>query len=476
MANSKNKNDKPDEAVRANKKITRRRPLVERIAEEPAILLEKTIDKSKKIIAALKNNKPARKIEEYWHLLGPGLTTGAADDDPSGIATYSQAGARYGFRWLWLATFTFPLMAIAQEMCARIGLVTGRGLASNIKKHFSPKALYLATALLFVANTFNIGADLGAMAQVSQLLFPKFKFGFLVIFFALASLLLQIFATYQKYARYLKWLALVLLSYVLAAMFVDMNWGEALKATFIPSMAWDKDSILLITAVLGTTISPYLFFWQTSQEVEEEILKGKTKIKDRIGASNRDINKMRLDIWSGMFLSNLVMFFIIATCSATLHAAGITNIATAAEAASALKPLAGEKAYLLFALGVIGTGLLAIPVLAGSVSYALSEAFGWREGLFNKLARARAFYGVIIISVLVGLSLDFIGLNPIKALIYSAVANGLVAPVVLAMIVLISSNKEVMGNRANRPLARFLGWSLVVIMTVAGLATIFSLI
>jgi Mn2+/Fe2+ NRAMP family transporter len=274
----------------------------------------------------------------------------------------------------------------------------------------------------------------------------------------------------------LKWLALVLLSYVLAAMFVDMNWGEALKATFIPSMAWDKDSILLITAVLGTTISPYLFFWQTSQEVEEEILKGKTKIKDRIGASNRDINKMRLDIWSGMFLSNLVMFFIIATCSATLHAAGITNIATAAEAASALKPLAGEKAYLLFALGVIGTGLLAIPVLAGSVSYALSEAFGWREGLFNKLARARAFYGVIIISVLVGLSLDFIGLNPIKALIYSAVANGLVAPVVLAMIVLISSNKEVMGNRANRPLARFLGWSLVVMMTVAGLATIFSLI
>ncbi|NTU98846.1 divalent metal cation transporter [Candidatus Falkowbacteria bacterium] len=475
MADEKIKINRTEKVARTNNTVKRRRPLAEKIAEEPAILLEKTISESKKIVASIENNEPVRKIEEYWHLLGPGLTTGAADDDPSGIATYSQAGARYGFQWLWLASFTFPLMAIAQEMCARIGLVTGRGLAANIKKHFSPRVLYFTTVLLFAANTFNIGADLGAMSQVTRLIFPNLNFGFLVIFFAITSLLLQIFTTYQKYARYLKWLALVLLSYVFTAMLIEINWKEVAIATFIPHMTWDKDSLLLVTGILGTTISPYLFFWQTSQEVEEEILQGKTKVKDRIGASDQEIKEMRLDIWSGMFLSNLVMFFIISTCSATLHAAGITNIASAADAASALRPLAGDNAYLLFAIGVIGTGLLAIPVLAGSVSYALSEAFGWREGLYNKLSRARAFYGVIIISVFVGLLLNFIGLDPIKALIYSAVANGLVAPVVLTLIVLISGNKEIMGHRANGSLNRIFGWLLVIFMSLAGLATIISL-
>lgn len=462
-------------ASKTKRNVPRPRPLVEKIAEEPSIILEKTINGSKVIVSAIAHQKQVKKAAEYWHLLGPGLTTGAADDDPSGVATYSQAGARYGFQWLWLATFTFPLMAVAQEMCARIGLVTGRGLAANIKKLLHPWVLYAATALLFAANTFNIGADLGAMAQATKLIFPELNFGLLVFAFAGLTLGLQIFTTYQKYAHYLKWLALILLSYVFTAMLVEIDWSLVLRSTFIPSFSWDKDSILLITAVLGTTVSPYLFFWQTSQEVEEEILQGKTSIKDRVGATDQEIKEMRLDVWSGMFLSNLVMFFIIATCSATLHASGITNISTAADAAAALRPLAGDNAYLLFTLGIIGTGLLAIPVLAGSVAYALSESFRWREGLYNKLDRAKAFYGVIIISVIVGLALNFINLDPIKALIYSAVANALVAPIVLAPIVIISSNKKVMGKYANGAANKFFGWTVVALMVVAGCATIYSL-
>lgn len=468
---------KTNKKARTKKKkpSPRHHSLAETIAEEPAIILEKTIDESKKIASLFANQKTVKKAAEYWHLLGPGLTTGAADDDPSGVATYSQAGARYGFQWLWLATFTFPLMAVAQEMCARIGLVTGRGLASNIKKFLPPWVLYTATILLFAANTFNIGADLGAMAKATQLLFPDLDFGLLVFAFAGLTLGLQIFTTYQKYARYLKWLALILLSYVFTAMLVDIDWAAVLKSTFVPTFSWDKESIILITGVLGTTISPYLFFWQTSQEVEEEILKGKTRIKDRVGATDQEVREMRLDVWSGMLLSNLVMFFIIATCSATLFASGITNINTAADAAAALKPLAGENAYLLFTLGIIGTGLLAIPVLAGSVAYALSESFRWREGLYNKLDRAQAFYGVIIISVFVGLALNFINLDPIKALIYSAVANGLVAPMVLIPIVVISSNKKIMGKHANGILNKIFGWAVVALMVFAGIATIYSL-
>jgi len=459
-----------------NKKTSpRHRSLVEKIAEEPSIILENTISGSKKVASAFANQKQVKKATEYWHLLGPGLTTGAADDDPSGIATYSQAGARYGFQWLWLASFTFPLMAVAQEMCARIGLVTGRGLASNIKNFMPPWVLYLATSLLFAANTFNIGADLGAMSQATQLLFPELPFSVLVFLFAGITLALQIFTSYQKYARYLKWLALILLSYVFSAMLIDIDWSAVFKATFLPQFTWTKEAIILVTGVLGTTISPYLFFWQTSQEVEEEILQGKTRIKDRVGATDQEIKEMRLDIWSGMFLSNLVMFFIIATCSATLYANGITNITTAADAAAALRPLAGDYAYLLFTLGIIGTGLLAIPVLAGSVAYALSEAFRWREGLYNKLDRAKAFYGVIIISVLVGLTLNFVGLDPIQALIYSAVANGCVAPMVLIPIVLISSNKKIMGKHTNGGLNKFFGWMVVSLMVIAGIATIYSL-
>lgn len=460
-----------------NKQTTpkKRKALSERIAESPAIVLEMTIEETKKIAHSFSNDRKVKKAEEYWHLLGPGLTTGAADDDPSGIATYSQAGARYGFQWLWLATFTFPLMAVAQEMCARIGLVTGQGLAANIKKHYPKWVLYLCTILLFAANTFNIGADLGAMAQATQLLIPKLGFGLLVVLFALLSLLLQIFTSYQKYAKYLKYLAMILLSYVFSALMIDLDWTKIIHSTIFPSFTFNKESILLVTGVLGTTISPYLFFWQTSQEVEEEIMEGKTSIKSRVGANDDEIKKMRIDIWSGMFLSNIVMFFIIAACAATLYTHGITNITTAADAAAALRPLAGNASYLLFALGIIGTGLLAIPVLAGSVSYAMSESFGWKEGLYRKLDKAQAFYGVIIISMIVGLLLNFVHIDPINALVYSAIANGVIAPVILVMIVLISGDKNIMGNKSNGKLTSVFGWLVTGLMIIAGGATIISL-
>jgi NRAMP (natural resistance-associated macrophage protein)-like metal ion transporter len=453
----------------------KKRSLIEKIVEAPAIALEETVDESKKIFAAIGEQKTVKKAEDYWHLLGPGLTTGAADDDPSGIATYSQAGAQYGFRWLWLASFTFPLMAIAQEMCARIGLVTGRGLAANIRRHFPRKVLYFCALILLAANAFNIGADLGAMAQAIRLFVPNLSYGVLVIFFALLSLVLQIFTTYKKYARYLKFLALILASYIFSALMVGLPWRELFHSTIIPTFSFNRESILLVTAVLGTTISPYLFFWQTSQEVEEQILAGKISLKLRLGATDEELKKMRTDIWSGMFFSNLVMFFIIAACAATLNKHGITNIDSAADAAAALRPLAGDGAYLLFALGIIGTGLLAIPVLAGSASYALAESFNWREGLYLKLKKAHAFYGVIIIATLLGIIFNFIGLDPIKALIYSAIANGIVAPIVLALIVLIASDKKIMGDRANSRVINFFGWLVTGLMALAGLAAIISL-
>ena len=449
--------------------------LFEKMVEAPAIALEKTVDESKKIVSTLGSQKTVKKAEDFWHLLGPGLTTGAADDDPSGIATYSQAGAQYGFRWLWLASFTFPLMAVAQEMCARIGLVTGRGLAANIRHHFPRQVLYFCALILFAANAFNIGADLGAMAQAVRLFVPNLAYGVLVVFFALLSLLLQIFTTYKKYARYLKFLALILVSYIFSSLMVGLPWRELFYSTIIPNLTLNRESILLVTAVLGTTISPYLFFWQTSQEVEEQILAGKQSVRSRLGATADDIKKMRADVWSGMFFSNLVMFFIIAACAATLNKYGITNIDSAADAAAALRPLAGDGAFVLFALGIIGTGLLAIPVLAGSASYALAESFNWREGLYLKLKKAHAFYGVIIIATLLGIAFNFIGLDPIKALIYSAIANGIVAPVVLALIVLISSDRKIMGQHTNGRMTKLFGWLVTGLMALAGLAAIISL-
>lgn len=459
----------------ANQTQKPHKDILQRTAEKPAEILEKTVEGTTKVVKVLPPPPGLKKTKAYWHMLGPGLTTGASDDDPSGIATYSQAGAQFGYKLLWLAPLTFPLMSVVQEMCARIGLVTGRGLAGNIRKHFSRRVLYICTLLLFGANTFNIGADLGAMAKGAQLLAPGLNFGLLVVGFAIVSLLLQVFTPYERYAKYLKWLALVLFAYIFSAILAKLHWQEVLHQTLTPHITYSKEMILLICAILGTTISPYLFFWQTSQEVEERIAKGQTNIAMRSGATKQEMRDMRIDVWSGMLLSNVVMFFIIAACGAVLFQHGITNITSAEQAAEALRPFAGNATYFLFAVGIVGTGLLAIPVLAGSSSYALSESFRWSGGLGKKLKHAHAFYGVIIISLLLGLSMNFIGLNPIKALIYSAVANGIVAPVVLALIVILSSNKKVMGEWTNKRYVTVLGWFITAIMAIAGVAAIIAM-
>lgn len=452
------------------------RKSVEKIAEAPAYILDKTVSSTQKI-GTLTINRPMKRAKQYWQTLGPGLTTGAADDDPSGIATYSQTGAQYGFQLLWMSLFTFPLMAVVQEMCARIGLVTGRGLAANIRRHYSPKVLYFATILLIAANTFNIGANLGAMASATRLLFPSFDFLLLLVFFTFLSIGLQVFTSYERYAKYLKWLALILLSYVFSALSINLNFGELMRNTFIPSITFSKDQIFLICAILGTTISPYLFFWQTSQEVEEEILKGKVTIAMRQGTDKKHIKRLRLDVFSGMFISNLVMYFIIAACAATLFKEGITNIQTSAQAAEALKPIAGNQAYLLFTLGIIGTGMLAVPILAGASAYAISEALQWKkQGLNKKLNDAHAFYGVIIFSMLVGLVLNLVGIDPIPMLIYSAVANGMIAPIILFFIVRLSANKQVMGEWKNHWAITLVGIITILIMSIAGIATMASFI
>ncbi len=449
--------------------------IIEALFKTPARILDKAttalVETEKKLI----NKRPFKIVQEYANTLGPGLTTGAADDDPSGITTYSQAGAKYGFQMLWLTLFTFPFMSIVQEMCARIGLVTGRGLAANIRLHYSKSVLYTVTALLFVGNTLNLGADLGAMAAATKLLLPQVPVSVFIIFFATVSLLLQIYTTYARYAKILKYFTLALFSYVLTAFAVKLNWPDALRHTIIPSFSFSRDQLFLLCAFLGTTISPYLFFWQTAQEVEEEILKGHTTIAARRGASSQEIKHMRTDVWSGMFFSNLVSFFIIASCGATLYAHGIFDIKTADQAALAIRPFAGELTYVFFAVGIIGTGLLALPVLAGSSAYAIAESFAWPHGLYRKLRQAYAFYGVIIVSVGIGLIENFLHIDPIKALLYSAMVNGLIAPIILFFIIKLSSRHSVMGEWKNHSLVSVGGWIIAIFMAIAGLATIISL-
>ncbi len=450
-----------------------RKSILEKIFSMPAEVLEKSVELEHEIKDDIENQKTVKEAKEYWKTLGPGLTTGAADDDPSGIATYSQMGASRGFNLIWLSLFSFPLMAVVQEMCARIGLATGVGLATNIKRHFSKKVLYFCVVLLLFANVFNIGADLGAMAKGTQLIFPKLNFIFLVIGFAVLSLGLQIFIPYKKYSKYLKYLALILLAYVITAFYVNINWGDVFRHLIVPTVSFTKDEIILICAAFGTTISPYLFFWQTSQEVEEQIEKGeRTEEKRKTMTTDMDIRKMRIDVWSGMFFSNLIMFFIIATCAAALFTNGITNIGTAADAAQALRPFAGDFAFGLFAIGILGVGLLAIPVLAGSASYAMSEAFNWKTGLYRKLKQATSFYGVIIIAMILGIGLNFIGLDPIKALIYSAVLNGVISPVIIFFIVRLGSSEEVMGRFKNKKVANVLGWFTVLLLSIVSIGTI----
>ena len=451
--------------------------IINEVAEAPARALDSAIGESKSALRRVFSKSPVREAEHYWNALGPGLTTGASDDDPAGLATYSQAGARFGYQLLWTALFTFPLIAVIQEMCARIGLATGRGLAGNIRRRYPLWVIYSITALLFFSNTFNLGADLGAVSSAFQLIFPNVPFAVAILGFTVVSLGLQIFVTYSRYARYLKYLSFVLLLYIATALTISgLPWDSIAHSTVIPNFVFSQETFLLICAILGTTISPYLFFWQTSQEVEERASGGHTKARLRHEVlRNKDVRKMRFDVWTGMLLSNVVMFFIIVTCAATLFPEGIV-VNSAADAALALKPLAGNQAYTLFALGIIGTGLLAIPVLAGSAAYAFAETLRWREGLNKKLKDAYGFYGIIIIAMALGLLMNFTGINLIKALIYSAVLNGLVAPVVLVFIVQLSSSQEVMGKWRNRPLTSIIGWAATVLMILSGAAAIVSII
>lgn len=416
-----------------------------------------------------------KKIKKLLKLLGPGFITGASDDDPSGIATYSQTGAQFGYQQLWTAVFSFPFMTVIQEMCGRIGLVTGRGISGVIKKHYPPSLLYVVVLLLFIANTINIGANLGAMASSAQLLIGIPYYAWLIIMVAI-SLVLQIFVSYPTYSKILKYLTLSLLAYIATVFVVKQDWASIAISTFLPTISLSKEYMVNIVAILGTTISPYLFFWQADQEVEEEIEQGKIKeMGIGIPALNmRSIKKMRKDTIVGMLLSNMVMFFIIATAASTLHANNITEIKTATDAARALQPLTGDMAFVLFAAGIIGSGFLALPILAGSASYALAEAVGWRAGLYQKFSRAHGFYGVIALATTLGIVVNFTPIKPFQMLYYTAILNGIVAPVIMIMILIICNNKKIMGNYTNSFFSNLLGIMITAIMVFSAIFLIVS--
>ena len=406
------------------------------------------------------------RVRSFFGNLGPGLITGAADDDPSGISTYSVTGASFGYMPLWTALFSFPLMAAVQLMCARLGLVTGRGLAGVVRRNYPRSVLWGACTLLIVANVFNIGADLGGMAEATEMM-TGIKSYYWTPFFTVLIISLLFFSSYRQIARIFKWLTLVLFAYVITAFLSQPDWSAVLKATFVPHIEWSSAFLATFVGILGTTISPYLFFWQASQEVEDERAQGRISVEQREGATDKELRIARTDVITGMFFSNLVMYFIILTTAATLHANGQTNIETAQQAAEALRPLAGNGAYLLFTLGLIGTGMLAVPVLAGSAAYAVAEAKEWRGTLEDRPRLSRKFYAVVAVSMVLGLILDFVGFNAVKMLFYSAVLNGVLAPPLIVLVVLLTSKPEIMGTRvSSRPL-RYLGWATAAIMTAA---------
>jgi len=408
-------------------------------------------------------------LVRYFRILGPGLVTGAADDDPSGITTYSVAGASLGYGMLWMALATFPLMAAVQLICARIGLVTGSGLAAAIRRHYPRPFLYVACLLLLVANVFNIAADLAGMADVTHMLtgVPALVS---VPVLGLVIMLTTIYTTYATFAQYLKWLTATLFAYVVTAFLARPDWRQVAAATLVPRLSWDSFYLTTALAVLGTTISPYLFFWQASHEVEQEKAQGRSSVAQRRGATAHELADARLDVVTGMFFSNLVMFFIILATGATLHVAGQTRIESARQAAEALRPLAGDGAYLLFAIGLIGTGLLAVPVLAGSASFAIAEVFKWRAGLDLTPRRGRRFYLVFGGAVVAGMALNLGGTHPIRMLFLSAVLNGLLAPPLLLLVMLVGNNRAIMGQHANGPWLNLLGWVATAVMFLAAVA------
>jgi NRAMP (natural resistance-associated macrophage protein)-like metal ion transporter len=400
------------------------------------------------------------------------LITGAADDDPSGISTYSVAGAAYGYATLWIALLTFPLMAAVQLMCARLGMVTGRGLAAAVRIYYPRWVLWGACSILVVANVINIGADLGGMAEATQLITGIRAFIWIPVyaFFIIAVLF---WSSYKQFARIVKWMTVVLFAYVFASFYAHVDWRHALAVTFVPHLEWSRGFLAVLVAILGTTISPYLFFWQAAEEVEEGRAKGRTHA-DPKGATAGELRSARADTVVGMFFSNLIMYFIILTTAATLHAHGQTDITSAREAAEALRPLAGNGAYLLFTLGLIGTGMLGVPVLVGSCAYAVSEGATWRGSLADKPKSAREFYAVMAVAMALGLALDYLGFNAVKMLFWSAVINGLLAPPLILLVVLLTSSHKVMGKRVNPTLLKFLGWTTFGVMTAAAVGMIIT--
>ena len=423
--------------------------------------------------------KPAkRKFWRFLTLLGPGLTTGAADDDPSGIATYSQTGAQFGYGQLWTALYMLPFMAAVQEACARIGLVTGKGIAAVVKEHYSKRVLYAVVTLVVVANTINIGADIGAMAEAAKLLVP-IPFGILTFIITGTILVLEIFTNYKAYSKILKWLALALLAYPITAFIVHQPWGTVLRATVVPHFEFSFAFLFIITGVLGTTISPYMFFWEASQEVEEHQEKHPANGKSRI--THNTIHRMRLDNNAGMIISEITTWCILLVGATVLHQSGVKDVKTAADAAKALEPLvhsfpnAGFLAKLIFSVGIIGLGFLAVPVLSGSAAYAVSEAFNWDASLNYKPKQAWGFYGVITVATLIGLTINFIGIDPVKALVYAAVLNGVAAVPLLFLIAKIARNKDIMGEFKSGPLSNFLLWFTFVAMGAAAVAMFFTI-
>ena len=408
------------------------------------------------------------KFRRFWKLIGPGLVTGASDDDPSGIATYSQAGAAFGLSTLWTSIVAFPLMSAIQQMCARIGLITSQGLTGTLKKNYPKPVLYIMLLFSFPAIVMNIGANIAGMGAVGNLLFPSIHATFFSVAFTLILLGLIIYLPYQKIASTLKYMCIVMLVYFIVPFLYKQDYVAIIKATFIPTIQFDKNFLAILVGILGTTISPYLFFWQASVEVEE--MKNKKK---HLVVNKKIIHDMKQDVDFGMTFSGFVMFFIILTTGTVLYKGGVHQIDTVEQAAMALKPLAGNLAYLLFAIGIIGTGFISIPVLSGSLSYIFTETFGWEQGLDKKFHEAKAFYIIIAISLILGLSLNYVGISPIKALIYTAVLYGVTAPVLIGIILHISNNKKIMGEFTNSLLSNILGFAALIIMTTAALALIY---
>jgi NRAMP (natural resistance-associated macrophage protein)-like metal ion transporter len=441
-----------------------------------------TVDELEETRAFLKH--PWTKTRLYFRSLGPGLITGASDDDPSGIATYSSVGAQFGLSLLWLCLWTTPMMLAIQETCARIGVVTNKGLSSVLQSHYKKNIVYAAVILLIIANVANIGADIGAMTASLQLL-VNLPFTLVAIGFAALTILLEIYVPYHRYVKILKWLTVSVLAYIVTGFIVQPDWHEVLKKTFSPEVRFTKEYIFAIVAFLGTTITPYLFFWQTSEEVEENHLSHAKMTPER---RDRRITSMRSDVKFGMILSNLIAFFIVLTTASVLYKHGVTNIQSAEQAASALEPLVatggvlanflahfgvtgGMFAKFLFAAGIIGVGLLAIPILAGASSYALSELTGWKEGLEKNFNQAKSFYIIIALSIIVGLLLNFIGINPMKALYYAAFLNGAIAVPLMAVIMVVGNDKKIMGDETHPGWVKFFGWMAVYAMGAAVILT-----